>query len=740
MYKKGFSLTELMILMLIVAIALAASIPVITKKHVRLPQLNEHGVYLCYYDSDNQLHEVRYTNKFGMNKAIIDHTTDNCVFNPPKKASYFQISAVGGGGGGGDSGYTGGNISTNWTPEYHISPFNITSDDLTAKNITLSEFRSYAGTLYAFARGTDSGRGGSANYVVVNNSATSSPSGSSCKNETSTSEKMCLTGPRYENRTEYGCKDTKTGVTTWYATPISRDTCISGNNTGFTVVKRTRNVKIADCDCSGATPCYNTPAATTSENICGQRNDNYTYNWRLANGNSTLGPTAGRARKGAYCISRGVAGNIGLTYSKDVTAWAQGSDGADMKEGGARSIPTTCSNSTAGSGYVSCSDGTVSQACDKANASYSEFKISGSGADATAKAFSAWKAGLGGRRIMNSAGTYCNDVDKAVSETSLALYSDKFGGVGDTSSTYLSESSTSGDGWCGEGELVERTYCSSIGSTHEAGYCLKRADNTLSPNGKYTYRYSYDENYLTYGNPGSAGEYKSMVIRSFKDMDTTIRIGRGGIAGIKNSGQRGTSGSATSMGNLISAAGGIGGEGGIAMQNEVLPDYNSSEYNSEVSTYSDCANKTDICTVGNPLYDADKCSQLSSCNTRVYKYIRQAGGQKGLIPTVKELTSNLFNYVIPKLQDSITELFAKAGHGGDGGGVVHSCWAGQQIVLFEGHYLSGSVYPYGSNFINYSGNNVSIPAGSVKLPSGCYDNYEIKQATDGTDGALMIKW
>ena len=738
MYKKGFSLTELMILMLIVAIALAASMPVITKKHVRLPQLNEHGAYLCYYDSNNLLHEVRYTNKFGMNKAVIDHTTDNCVFNPPKKASYFQISAVGGGGGGGDSGYTGGNISSNWTPVYKISPFNVTEDDLTAKNITLSEFRNYAGTLYAFARGTDSGRGGSANYIEVNNSGTTSPSSSSCKNETTTPNKVCITGPQYENRTEYGCKDTKTGAVTWYSTPVSRDTCISGNNTRFTIVKRTRSVKVANCDCSSGS-CYNTPTFVTSENICGEKNNSYTYNWKLANGNSALGPTAGRARKGAYCVSAGISGDIGLTYSKDVTAWAHGADGADLKEGGARSIPTSCSNSTAGSGFVLCSNGTVAQACDKSNATYSEFTISG-GSDVSAKAYSAWKAGLGGRRITDNSNTYCNAVDKASSEIATATYSDKFGGLSDTNTTYLSESSTSGDGWCAEGTLVERTYCGSLGSNHEAGYCLKRADDSLAPNGKYNYRYSYDENYLTYGNPGSAGEYKSMVIRSFKDMDTTIRIGRGGIAGTKNSGQSGTSGSATSMGNLIVASGGIGGEGGIPTQNEVLPDYNSSDYSNEVSIYTNCADKNNICTEGNPSYNAATCAQLTNCNTRTYKYIRQAGGQKGLVPIVKELTTNLFNYVIPKIQDSITELFANAGHGGSGGGVVHSCWTGQQIILFEGHYLSGSVYPYGSNFTNPSGTQTSIPSGAVKLPSGCYDNYTLQSATDGTDGALMIKW
>ena len=194
------------------------------------------------------------------------------------------------------------------------------------------------------------------------------------------------------------------------------------------------------------------------------------------------------------------------------------------------------------------------------------------------------------------------------------------------------------------------------------------------------------------------------------------------------------------MGNLIYAAGGEGGQGGIVEQNEVLPEYNETEYNNEKTIYSGCADKTDICTEGNEKYDADKCALLDSCTTKKYKYIRQSGGQAGLIPAVKELTSNLFNYVIPKIQDAITELFAKSGHGGRGGGVIHSCWAGQWITLFEGYYMSTSIYPYGNTFTRPNGASASVPAGAIQLPSNCNSDYEIKSATNGVDGALMIKW
>lgn len=714
MYKKGFSLIELMLLMLIVAIALAASIPVITKKHLKLPQFSEHGVYLCYYDDDENLHEVRYTNKFGINKAVLDHTTSNCVFNPPAKASYFHISAVGGGGGGGDSGYKGGTVETNWTPTYNISPFNITADDLEAKGITTAEFNTYAGTLYAFARGTDSGRGGFVNYVYENKANTLNPS-SSCSSQSTTPKKVCTTGPQFETRTEYGCKDNQTGTTVWSAIPINRDACIAGNNNRFTLTTRTREVKIADCNCTSGN-CYNSPDSITSENICGNTNGAYIYNWQLASS------TAGRARKGAYCVSDGVSGGVGLTYNKNINAWTNGVDGADMKEGGALSIPTTCSNASAGDGYVLCSDGTISKTCsDKNKATSSQFVISRNGVPVVSvKAYSAWKAGLGGRRVMDNENKYCNK-PTATDSIPTATFVDKFGSLSDTNSTYLSKSSASGDGWCESGTLVARNYCNSIGEKNEAGYCLKRQNGALVPNGMYKYKYSYDQNYLTYGNPGNAGEYKSMVVRSFKNMDTTIRIGRGGAAGIKNSGSSGISGSATSMGNLIFASGGRGGQGGIAIQNEVLPKYNTAEYNNEVAIYNSCVNKKDICTPGNPSYNAENCSQLSTCNTKAYKYIRQAGKQEGLLPEIKDSTTNLFSYIIPSIKDAIATLFAKAGHGGNGGGVVHSCWAGQWVVNFEGHNLSSSVSP-------------------EQLPAGCYTNYNVTEATSGTNGALMIRW
>ena len=52
----GFSLVEMMMLLLITSLMLASGITVISKKHVKVPKIAMHGAYMCYY-KDGQLHE-----------------------------------------------------------------------------------------------------------------------------------------------------------------------------------------------------------------------------------------------------------------------------------------------------------------------------------------------------------------------------------------------------------------------------------------------------------------------------------------------------------------------------------------------------------------------------------------------------------------------------------------------------------------------------------------------------------
>ena len=220
------------------------------------------------------------------------------------------------------------------------------------------------------------------------------------------------------------------------------------------------------------------------------------------------------------------------------------------------------------------------------------------------------------------------------------------------------------------------------------GYCLihNYPDNRSVPekNGKYKLTHTYNENYLSHGEPGLPGEIKSVVIRSFDGKDLTINVGRGGSAGVLNSGDSGLDGSPTSMGDIIRAKGGTGGRGNIIDRVMTLPAYDETE---------------------------------------IQQFILPA--TPGGIPMVQGLTQNLMSYILPMVQDKFTELFNTFGHGGRGAGVQHNCWAGENIIKFEEHEMSGSVH-------------------ADQLPENCNTNYvtddDSVRATDGTDGALMIRW
>ncbi|MBO8430273.1 hypothetical protein IAC76_02690, partial [Spirochaetes bacterium] len=92
--KRAFSLVELMMLLLVSSLIIAALVPVVTKKHFRLPSTVIHGAYMCYY-KNGELYEAKWSGK-NQQTVVYDRPTDQCVFSPPQKAAYFQISAIGG--------------------------------------------------------------------------------------------------------------------------------------------------------------------------------------------------------------------------------------------------------------------------------------------------------------------------------------------------------------------------------------------------------------------------------------------------------------------------------------------------------------------------------------------------------------------------------------------------------------------------------------------------------------------
>jgi len=165
----GFSLVEMMLLLIVVSLMIASGVSVISKKHVKVPRIAMHGAYMCYYNKQGKLHEEKYVGA-GVAKKIWDENVDVCRFVPPDRASYFYVQAVAGGGAGGESGY---NPKANRRVEKSavevISPFGITDKILELKGINKTELQQYGGTLYAYARGDgeygDAGNGGDLYYI-----------------------------------------------------------------------------------------------------------------------------------------------------------------------------------------------------------------------------------------------------------------------------------------------------------------------------------------------------------------------------------------------------------------------------------------------------------------------------------------------------------------------------------------------------------------------------------------------
>ena len=96
--KHGFSLVEVMILFTVLAVAMAAALPVITKKSKAVPQNVSHGVYRCIALSNGKFREEKYnTSKLLSNPETAE--TTSCSFKVPKATVYkIDIYSAGAGG------------------------------------------------------------------------------------------------------------------------------------------------------------------------------------------------------------------------------------------------------------------------------------------------------------------------------------------------------------------------------------------------------------------------------------------------------------------------------------------------------------------------------------------------------------------------------------------------------------------------------------------------------------------
>ncbi|MBS4759950.1 MAG: hypothetical protein KHX03_04550 [Clostridium sp.] len=103
--KKGFSLAEALITLLIVCLITLASIPILTKK-IRQKKYEEHGLYACYWNGNTLVAKSMINNDLVDGSVIYDNEEGRygCVFNPPPNAKNFVATIIGGGGGGAGAG------------------------------------------------------------------------------------------------------------------------------------------------------------------------------------------------------------------------------------------------------------------------------------------------------------------------------------------------------------------------------------------------------------------------------------------------------------------------------------------------------------------------------------------------------------------------------------------------------------------------------------------------------------
>lgn len=848
--RKGFTLVELMMLLLVASLLIASALPVITKRHFKLPGSANHGAYMCYYAEDEtdgnkiKLTETLWSGKNVQNEVWTHKGIGKCNFTPPKKASYFQISAIGGGGGGGDAGYSGGNLEA-VVFEKEISPLLITREAMNGFIPTAGgdpskdEFLAYAGQISSYARSLPSTAGGSLGYVTVDTfcppsnwigkpSCTDSSDYMTityckCRVKETTNETTGMTPRKLYNKLASKISSFFKDTLSWNPAKKGVVTGAAGGcNTRYYVnwygwdyvspVQKTGHQDDYECnchnDCSG---CPDPPAPTpgpvitpdTPKNNSGGHDRgggqgshhgyaagidqifgldkllgsddllgtptgfasccnvvcdtcpgyDYTYTvpghwgWVHVGGDYKNIPGAvvecneneelytlqysyyetqhcsasscsswelkdlvphtcsgGSGGSGADCISEKKAGGYDYSYEPEVTP--NNFDTSALKNGASDNIGyqgDPLGSATAPDGWALCADIPTEGSCG--SPSYAQTHLLQEGSIvATAKAMSASSGGTGAKRGMTT--------------------------IHGFDSNTCTPGSAGTSGYCAS-DSDPTSITSSKGYN---GYVLHHWYGTSEFEGKYNYKKTYDQNYLQYGNPGEPGVFKTVIVRSLSNADTTIHLGRGGSAGTLGQGGSGSKGSATTMGNIIKADGGRGGEGSKITDTDELPAYNKERWELEDFCYQkdkwlerDSAGNYLHPTEAAQIETAGKCNAFNSLKD--YKFIRLEGNKLGAKPTPIGIATGILNFIFNTMDNSASvQKFSEYGRGGNGGGVEHTCWAGQKVINFDTKTLeNSSVFPS------------QIPA-ACRYSFGTDKKWKNLPATNGVDGALLIRW
>ena len=812
-------MVELLMLLLISSLIIAALTPIVTRKHLKNPITAKHGTYMCYYKTNNtpganqgkvMLYEKQLSGAINPS-TVKEGQVSQCVFNPPKKASYFQITAIGGGGGGSDAGYTGGAPRTE-TIEQTPSPFNLTVENLDALGMRdlntegrtieqcyanpgscFSEFLANAGSVYAYARGFRSGHGGSIGYMdqvgtgmseaynmiadldnpnmgwrslAAGESVTPLEDGTysvtyhpvvldrvdvateeCCKGEWVKDESNCTQAAPYEEEyctvplVDCASAQNAVDVDALAAGAVSQKSTTKCCPPGRTATRThtpdpvcgVKCTNMGTCPTGGYDPIWKKGSLDTvpfsASNVSKSGNTYYIYvpySYPLVPRYGTewydlehyTNSNYGSGQDGGSCATSSINGNLMLQYSatskyfdskSNVENFYNNRNGEDkdynsdffgkIKTSFADYYKTRYREIYAEDGKVLCEGtGLTTLECGRGDsAATSQVEISKcNNANCNSRttrytitATSASKAGTGAGRRGLSWGNVPKSPQVAKStEFYDYIVSNKGSGTRGSCTGNMNSSNRI----CGPSD-------DESDPDYYRGYCLKHWNNsTPELNGTYKHKRTYDKNYLATGFSGDPGEFVTVVIRSLANVDRTIHIGRGGSGAQLNSGADGSKGSATYMGAtpnsaLVYAKGGDGGHGRDPEFLQPLPRFDRTAYNSDNTIYT-----------------------------------RQLLPAEGKSPSAKS-TGGMFNFVLSAFSNDevLRKIIGNAGKGGRGGGVEHRCWAGQDIIEFEGHTFSTSVYPH--NDTSHANRVLCDPEDFSNLAAG-----------PGSDGALIIRW
>lgn len=748
--KLGFSMVELLLLLLFVSLITAALTPVVTKKHFKIPKPTNHGAYLCYVKPNGQLHEVRFSGK-ALTTKVFDRDVTQCTFEPPQRVSYFHVSAIGGGGGGGDSGYSGGAFTTLGPYTEALSPIGITEYMVSPqqRDITADDFQKYGGKLYGFVVGAGSGKGGDQLYASRHDSY------------------PCTINHTETHTHTYTVKHTSTSCTAWTTvtveTPTSNDS--SGDSDSWTTGNDydSDNSGPNDTHDPGSTPDNPTTTDPTENEVSSDDKGG----WGIFHENGGFTGTNGQSGVHNGGLNGGIPGfrpggnHYGSEHGKghgrgrgsfniedkklrlnlpEFRFYNPNDEVAMLKSKYAFLFSSKdlladytyerCDSYSTSTWYTTHTDVDVDTICDEHRDYYSYGTGVYSGASGAAGAICRSTIVQGGVNLNYSAdsipasgsdgkdcyptynlspeydsphysSTYCTGNCATAGKTAGQAYSTiTFAGQtvnAENARTGGAPATCSGSG---SPAGIAGTSCSPAKVTEGCspgryGYCLKRWNSsTWEANTTYEFKFTYSQNYLQYGLAGLQGEYKTMVIRSFKDKNAAITIGHGGAKGVD--GGNGGDGQATTFGNIITAKGGEGGEGGKLTAPEVLTGYRTG------------AESWGAGVVNDPFVNGKRP-------------VRQEGGLDPEKPKPNNLSSNILNFLAPQDSEKIAEIMEsnKIGYGGKGGGSKHNCWMGEYRKWLDGGELQHS---YG------------LP------PASCRNMYERIEAEDGRSGAVIIRW